>query len=566
MTLPNASNTSVTSPRVRLPDLRRLRRDPHIVMASMCSNLLSLALPLVMIQVYDRIIPREGYATMTVLAAGLASAALIDLLLRLARGRIMGSASARFEAEARAEVFRRLLSRDPALDGLDRGALHDRLDGVDRLRKHHGGEAATALLDLPFVLVFIAVLSLISPLLGLTVSTIALTAVGLVSIQRRAIGALTAQRQERDQRRHAFLTEAIEGAEMIRNLGIGDLMQRRYERLMSVNVGLTSALNGKVSLAQGITAAIGLMAPVVMAGVGSWLYIAGQMSVGAVAAAVLLTSRVIQPVLKIEALLAGEANLARTESQTRDLLSARTPRAGGLWLDRIDGISLDKVTLAPDGADQRGLREASLELRRGDCLWLTGDEGSGRSRLMSLLAGGGLLQSGTLRLNGRDSREIAPEVFADRVALLRADHTLLEGTLLENLCAFDIAGNRRKALALAEELGISEFIARHPEGLAMRVAAGQSGGLPTSIHDGAVLVSGLVRMPDVILFEEANAGLDRAVDTRLLGYLRRRLPDVITVIVSHRPSYTALANRVAELRDGRLVEILQGPADRKAAG
>lgn len=535
-------------------NLRSLRHNPHVVAASLCVNLLGLALPLVMIQVYDRIIPKEGYATLSVLAIGLATAALADFMIRLARGRLMAIASGRFETEAYRRAFSNLLQNGTPLDDLDPGVLHDRVESIERVRKHHASEAAAALLDLPFIFLFIGVMALISPVLGLSVCVLALLSMGIVWFQRREILKLNTFRQSRDQQRHSFLVEAIEGIEMIKSLGIEDLMQRRYERLMSVNAAITHDLSQRVTLTQGITSSIGLMAPVLMAGVGSFLVIDGQMSVGGVAASVLLTGRVIQPMLRIEALLAGEADVKRSEDQTHELLHARARHSGSKTLDRIDQIALRDVTVAPRPDKPPLFENVSLTLRRGDCVALTGAEGCGRSVLLSVLSGRLRPTAGALFVNGVLLADIDQDALSDRISTLSPDYTMLEGTLLENLTAFDTARYQEPAFKLADEMGISNFISRHSDGLSLQVAARNANSLPKAIHDGVILISGLVRAPDVILFDEANVGLDRAIDQNMVQVLRRRMPKAIIVMVTHRPSYLALANRIVRVEAGSLVE------------
>ena len=547
-------------------NLRRLRRNPHVVMASLCANVLGLALPLAMIHVYDRIIPREGYATLAVLAAGLATAAVADFLIRLARGRLMAAASSRFETEAYRRAFSNLLQQGTRLNDISPGALHDHMESIERVRKHHASEAASAMLDLPFIVLFIAVMALISPLLGVSVCALALLSMGVVWFQRRKILKLNTFRQTRDQQRHSFLMEAIDGVEMIKSLGIEDLMQRRYERLMSVSAAITHDLSRRVTLTQGITSSIGLMAPVLMAGVGSFLVISGQMSVGGVAASVLLTGRVIQPMLRIEALLAGEADVKRSEKQARELLQADAPRSAIKKIARIDDIALRGVTIARQATEDPLFDNISLSLRRGDCVALVGEDGCGKSTLLSVLAGRTRPTSGSVHINGLAIDEIDPDAFCDRISTLSPDYTMLEGSLLENLTAFDVPRHQKRAFKLAEELGISSFISRHSDGLSLQVAARNANSLPKAIHDGVVLISGLVRCPDVILFDEANVGLDRNIDQNMLNVLRRRIPDAIVVMVTHRPSYMSLANRLIRINDGCLIEEKTPQAERSMAG
>ena len=533
-------------------DMRGLRRNPHIVVASLVANTLGLALPLMMIQVYDRIIPRQGYETLTVLAAGLLVAAVAEFTIRMARGHLFALGGLRFDCFAYDQAFKRLLQFGTVSQTHDRGIDHDRMESIERVRKSHASEAATALLDIPFIFLFIAVMALISPIMGAAICVFSILSVAIVLVQRRKILRDSEERQERDRKRHSFLMETLEGIEMIKSLGIEALMQRRYERLMSVSTYITHQISGRINFTQGVTAAIGLVAPVMMSGIGSLLVISGQMSIGGLAATVLLTSRVIQPTLRIEALLAGQRDVKRAERDVDDLLNAPILHQGQTGVQKIEDLQFENVSLSMHGSDNFLFQDVSIQFQKGDCIHLTGQEGSGRSLFLALIAGHVTPSSGRILINGLPMENILAQSLSDRISLLSSDYTLLEGTVLENLTAFEVDRYHEVAFDLAKELGISDFISHHSDGLGMRVAAGTATSLPKSIHDGILLISGLVRTPDIILFDEANAGLDRQTDLQMIEILRRRIPETIVFMVTHRPSYIALANRRFTLRNGQL--------------
>ena len=551
---------------MRFPhDLRRLRWDPTIVAASLLTNLFALALPLAMLQVYDRVIPNGGTATLAALAAGLGVVALADLAVRVARGQLIAAAAARFEAATQERALDRILraGADPFWTG-DDVPLIDRFAAIERLRRHHGSEAAVAFLDLPFIAVFLAVMTVISPVLGSGALAITALALVLVWLHRRRINRLGDERLQRDHRRHAFLSESIEGIEAIRGLGVEPSMERRYERLMAGSAAITHDLAGAVNYTQGLAGTLALMSPVVMSGLGSYLVITGQMTVGGLAAGVLLTGRIIQPALRIEALLAGERDTAGAARALGGLLRAPNLGEGRVRAERIDAIELEDVSWSPAPDARPVIDGVSLVLRRGDCVSIEGEDGSGRTTLLTLIAGHRRPTGGRVTVDGTDLREIDPACLADRMSLLSPDHRMLSGTLFENLAALQPGRLGRDALALAREMGVDEAVAAHHEGYAAAVGARGADGLPNAVHDGVLLVAGLVGRPDVILFDEANSHLDARADQALRALLQRRIPEAITVLVTYRPSFKALAGRHYALSDGRL-RRLEPPAEARRA-
>lgn len=536
--------------------LRSLRWNPHVVLASLSASLLGLTLPLLMIQVYDRIIPNSGLSTLSALAVGLAAASLLDFIVRRAQGHIVSRAGLSFEFEAHEAAFAQLLhvGADP-FDRRSPGDTYDKLASIDRIRQHYCSPATSALLDIPFLLIFLALLTLISPVFGASVIALATASVGAVWALRRRILQLKAERQDRDRRRHSFLVETLTGIEMIKSFGIEEPLTRRYERLMAGSSLITAKLTGRINFLHAVMGTIGITAPVIMSGLGTLLVMQEKMSIGGLAASVLLTGRIIQPVLRIEALLAGEQDIRHSEADFRELLSKNPRAAGDLPVGSVETLKLNNLNWAASPDTPLILRDVSITLHRGDCVLLNGASRSGRSSLLGLIAGHLLPSGGDIWINGLPMEKCDPVEVNRRIRVLSCEYNMLEGTLMENLTGFDEEHYRDKAFELARELGIDKHISRHAEGLRMRVSSNLTGSLARSLHDAVFLISSLATEPDVILFDEANVGLDHLLDKNFLEMLRRRVPNAIIVMVSNRPAYQKLANRHLLLAHGTVTEV-----------
>jgi ATP-binding cassette subfamily C protein LapB len=282
--------------------------------------------------------------------------------------------------------------------------------------------------------------------------------------------------------------------------------------------------------------------------------IEGQMTIGGLAAGVLLTNRIIQPTLRIEALIAGERDVRPAVGGVQALLASPMRDCGRKRLGAVETLELDGVGWSPGDGRPPLLRDVSLTLRRGDCISVSGADGSGRSLLLSLMAGQRQPTQGEIRVNGTPLRAFDPADVSRRVSRLDAQHTMLDGTLLQNMTAFEPEANRDSAFRLSRELGIDGFISGLPRGFTVPVASRGGVGLPKAIHDGALIVSGLVNRPDVVLFDEANLGLDHRTDAALIRLLAALRDDVIMVLVTYRPSLRALARRHFHIAGARLSE------------
>lgn len=540
--------------------LRALRRDPYVVAASLTANVLGLAVPIAMIQIYDRIIPNAAVETLTALGIGVGLALLAELILRLARGQMLAIAGARFERQAYQDTVAKLIYEDPSRATNDApGHLINTVSGIDRLRNFHAGDSAAALLDLPFIVLFLGLILLISPPLALVVLAMLMVAFGLAHAMRRQIVHLNAGRQTLDDRRQSFLIETLQRIDVVRSLGAEDFMQRRYERLMAGSARIGANLSIQMQMTQGITSAIGLVAPLITASAGAALVMTDRMSIGALAAVVLLSGRIVQPVLRIEALLVGEQDTKRSLVELERIAVRPQRQSGERALASVDEVTLENITWRAKPDAPPIFENLSLTLRRGECIAVTGAAGAGRSLLLRLLAGDRDPTEGALLVNGHPIQAYQRADVAARIRLVTRRNVLLEGSLLENMADFEPERYRMQALELAQALGLDRFVAQHREGLGFRVGQGGERHLPVAIADTVGIVASLVSSPDVILFDEANTGLDQRHDRLLTEWLAAQKPERIIVLVSHRPSLLAIADRTLRIDAGRLRKSAPAP-------
>ena len=530
--------------------LIKSRRTPSVILASFGANLLSLAVPMAMIHIYDRVIPNQGYETLTVLGMLVFGSIFAEILLRTARRHILEGAAERFERAAYPAALKSLMLNDPAA-GLreSQGGLYRGVMAVERLRGAHVGETSMALLDLPFAFLFLAIIAMISPVAGLSVFLILSMAFLILRVARRKVLAMQIKRKANETQRHSFLTDTLRGMDVVKSMRIEEFMLRRYERLLGSSADISADTAKSVQLAQGFTAAVGTLSPLLIGSIGAIMVIQGQMTVGALAAIVLLTGRIIQPILRVEAFLAGRENTQQDRLDLEDILAAPQIKAGTAPLsgaDRLDLKGVGRKEASDHGVVFSGI---DLTLHRGDCLAITGADKRTKSAFLRLLAGELPIERGTIEVNGRSLFEYALE---DRQAAIRyfgTDNALIEGTLIDNMTVFRPRLYRDRAVELAQQIGIETAISQSPDGFALRVGSGAKALLPKSLADAALIVGGLVTDPQIILFDEANAALDRDIDQRLLNILEAGRFDRITVMVSNRPSYLRTATQTLDISE-----------------
>ncbi|MSP68507.1 MAG: ABC transporter permease, partial [Alphaproteobacteria bacterium] len=272
----------------------RLRQTPVLIVATLVINLLSMALPIVILQVYDRVIPNNALATLLILVCGLGVAILIDALLRSARAAVAGWLAASHEHALGCTMVEALLGADlRTLEAQSPGVQLDRLGSVDAVRDFHASEGPLILVDLPFVVLFLALMYLIGG--SIVVAPIVIAAVfGIVCLHLggRLRFALT-ERSAWDDRRINFAIEILNGIHTIKAHAMENLMARRYERLMESTAGATRRIAFQSATAQNVGALFSQLSLAGVAAYGSVLVLQGNLTIGALGACTLLAGRTI---------------------------------------------------------------------------------------------------------------------------------------------------------------------------------------------------------------------------------------------------------------------------------
>lgn len=547
--------------RWRLPKIHWLGRDT--LLASFTLNLLALALPMVLLQVYDRIIPNQATGTLAALILGLAAALVLEAILRSMRSYLAGWAGAQFEHEASTQAVGKLLHADLAEIEREAAGVHlDRLGAIDPVRDFYANQAALLLVDLPFVVLFIGVLGLIGGWLALVPVILLGVFVATAYLLGERLGKALDQRADWDDRRYNFIIELLSGIHTVKGLALESLMLRRYERLLSSCVGTSYQTTFLASIAQGLGGLFSQLTMIAVASVGAIMVVGGSLSMGGLAAAILLGGRTVQPVLKAMSLWTqfqniklGKARLAKVFALTDE-----TRQDAGA-LDGFSGkVEIEDLhfRFAEDMPDR--LSGIDLTLEPGAFIGVSGANGCGKSTLLWSLMGGHRPHRGRILFDGVDIAGIDPVKLRQHVAFLPQRGVLFQGTVLDNLTLFRGDAYIEEAIGIANRLGLDRVFATLPDGFETRVGDAAADSLPGGVVQRIVIARALVGRPKLILFDEANTALDGESDARLRDLLAEMKGHSTIVLVSYRPSLLNLADRRFELVEGRLKEIVPRPA------
>ncbi len=540
---------------------------PDILVSSLFLNVLSLALPMVLLQVYDRIIPNVALQTLTLLIFGLIIVLIIDVLLRTARAYLSGWIGAKYEHEMGCNAVEKLLRADlQELEKLSPGVHLDRLSSIDSVRDFYSSQAGLALVDLPFVFLFLGLLGYIGGAL-LVIPVILLLILGCVAF---ILGVRLKEALKNDtlweDRRYSFIIEILSGIHSIKGMAMENLMGRRYEKLMENCSKASFEVIFLSGLSQGIGSIFSQITMVAVASVGSVLVINGQITMGALAASTLLAGRTVQPLLRALGIWTRFQHIQIAKEKLHHINNTSRERPEETTdIARVDSIEMKNVHFRYEEDGKEILNNISLKLKHGDIIGIRGGNGSGKSTLLWALMGGLKPTSGKILINGQNPKTFSTDSLRSRIAYLPQKPVMFRGTILDNLTMFRGDEHIDDALKIAEMLELNRILARMPDGYDTMIGDGAQNEIPPGIAQRITIARSLASKPDVILFDEANSGLDTQSDNDLQKLIER-LKDVATIVlVSYRPSLLRLADRQFDLKDGCLIEQIQREPQKKTA-
>jgi ATP-binding cassette subfamily C protein LapB len=529
--------------------------------ATVVINLIALATSIYSMQVYDRVIPRAGFDTLIVLTGGMVFALLVDMLIRNTRAMMIDREAGVIDSEVSEFFYARMQA--VRLDARPRsiGTMAAQLRGTDQVRSLLSSASLFVLADLPFALLFMAVMAWIGGIVAIVPLVAFPLALVLAWLMARFIKADTAAAQVTGNRKNGQLVEALDAAETIKaNLG-GWHMLASWNRLVDevqdhdLKVKRWSALSGSgFSFIQQL-AYVGVVC------VGAFQVAQGNMTMGGVIACSILSGRVNGPLVAALPNLIVQWGYARSSLAALDgILSMPSDQPDDRQMIRQSNLSahlrLENVRFAHQGSRQ-GMSLPSLKIAPGERIGIVGPVGSGKSTLLKLLAGLYAPQEGHVLVDGVDIRQVAEEDLRRQVIYFPQDYRLITGSLRDNLTLGLPTPDDEVLLETASKTGLAELIKNHPMGLDLPISEGGNG-----LSGGQRVQVGLTRLlltkPKVLLLDEPTANLDQESEARVLQAIIQAIgPQCTLIFVTHKMQLVGLVQRLLVVANGQIA--MDGP-------
>lgn len=525
-------------------------------------NLLMLTGPLFMIQVYDRVLTSRSVPTLTALFALVVGLYLFLALFDLVRTRILSRAGYWLEQEVMDATFRAYIFRGLSSDRPDYKPLND----LAAVRGWLGSPGPLAFFDLPWFPIFLVVVALMHPLLGILACVGAVVVIVLALLNQWATKGTLGEATRGELQESRLAADSERNAEALLAMGMLPHVSARWRQVRSDSAAAAQRGGERAEVFAAASKSFRLLLQSAILGLGAWLAIGEQISPGMIVAASIIAGRALAP---IDQAIGGWRMTQRAWiawHRLRGYLVADDRRAGGTPLrlseptGRVDVVGVTKLPRAPKPSDPNPkaiLADVTFHLEAGDGLGIIGPSASGKSTLAKLLVGAWMPDRGSVRLDGATFEQWHPEQVGPRVGYLPQQVELIEGTIAENIARFDSQARDRDIVSAAQLADVHEMILSLPEGYGTRLDA-----KPLPLSGGQLQRIALARAvfgdPCLLVLDEPNANLDAEGDAALAEAIRSMRARGCTVIVmAHRPSAIAAVDQLLMLKAGR--QIAFGP-------
>ena len=541
-------------------------REPSVPVAvkfaSFSVNLLALALPLSIMQVYDRIIPNHSSATLAYLFLGLTLVIAIDYVLKTSRSALLSWHATQFGEKVENEAVSRFLrapnaafERDPAEVNVSRYAA------AAALADYHSGQARLVAIDLPFVGIALIVMTIVGGTMVLVPAVLFFFFAALAISRARAFRKILDVRTAQDNRKYDFIAEVLAGIHTVKVMAMEPQMQRRFERLQQAvaETTMASILTGQANQTSALV--YGSVSQLIVVAIGGSQVINDHLTMGALACCTMLSGQILQPLLRAISLWTERESVDHRRAEVRLLLDLPSVEVAPAEhaADVMGDIEFEKVTFRYDAAADFALGVVDLSIRAGTIVGVKGEDGSGRTTLLKLIQGDIEPASGRVTIGGVPTMDANFPAIRSRIAYVGAAPVIFSGTIMENLTIFS-PEKRDFARKMSQLLGLEATINLLPDGYETMLGRGMGDDLPMSIAQQVNIVRALTNRPRVLALDEANMLLDAIAEPALIRALQTLRGHLTVMIVTHRPSLLALCDRLMIVEDGHAAWSVAEPA------
>ncbi len=546
---------------------RTMKKNIHIyklvILAAILINLFVIAIPLFTMNVYDRVLPNKAVDTLWVLFIGISFVLIFDLILKLLRAYFIEQAGKRADIRMSSKIFDQLLNIKLDSKPSSTGLFVSRLQSFESVREFFTTATITALVDLPFVLFFVFIIFYIAGPLGyVSLATIIISLLFSWFMQKPIKETIEKSAKE-DQIKQTTLTETVTGLEIIKSVRAQNRMRTHWERAISQ----TSYYSNKSHyLSQIVTYVVGFISQfssILIVAFGVLLANEGEITMGAIIAAMILNGRVVGPVSQIVGMIIRLDRTMLSLNNIDEIMNMPVERvANKKYLSRpnLDGdIVYKDVNFSYKEQNFSVLKDVNIRIKKGEKVGIIGKIGSGKSTLAKLLMNLYEPTNGSILIDNTEIRQIDPVDLRRSIGYVPQEPFLFMGTIKDNITIGEQYASDEEILRASQIAGVHRFLGKHEAGYDLIVGErgeGLSGGEKQSV----TLARAILSNPNILVLDEPTNSMDDLTEQQFKNNLKTVISDKTVIIVTHKPSILSLVDRLIVVDEGKIVA--DGPKEK----
>ncbi|ROR99915.1 ATP-binding cassette subfamily B protein/ATP-binding cassette subfamily C protein/ATP-binding cassette subfamily C protein LapB [Sinobacterium caligoides] len=532
-----------------------------LILASFVVNVLALVIPLFTMNVYDRVVPNQAFASLWVLAIGAGIAVLFDWFLKQARTALTDIAGKHVDAEVSSGIFAKVMGMQLENKPESLGAFSKQVQDFDSVRDFLTSATLIAAIDLPFTLLFIIIIGWLGGPMVLVPITIILFLITLSLLLQRKMKASLDETSRLSCHRHAQLLESLSVIAEAKQNNAQGILQRRWEHAtgaladwQSNTKSLTNTLSHSLASSQQLVTVMLII-------YGVYRISEGLLSMGGLIAIVMLSGRTASSINQLAMLVMRYQQTKTAVESVESVMNLPQENQVSRQINRADfegQVQLKDVSFKYPNQKASVLQHIDLEVNSGERVALMGPPGAGKSTLLALLAYQYRPSEGQIYFDGIEANQWPCDILRKKTGWVAQQPILQYGTILENM-AFGLGeiekDNLKQALIRS---GVVLFIDQLENGLETNVGEGGmalSGGQRQSVG----LARALLRQPSFLLLDEPTSSIDEKGEGYIIQQLKKLPNTTTTIIATHRQSILSICDRVIQLEQGKIVRDIYQP-------
>lgn len=535
---------------------------PHLnalIASTICINLLGLALPVMMMQVYNRILPSRSEDTLLIISIGVIIAAACDLALKMARHQIIFNNAANFEIKTSNRILNRVLNADRsksstapatqiAQDILSVGQLKNAYSGITQV---------TLFLDLPYTVLLLVVLTYITGWLVIVPASILLAFGTWILLSRKKIAVAEDLNTHHNNMRYDFLASTLFAIHTVKANCLEAAFTRRFETLQQRDAKsryTTTYVSGKADM---ISNSIPQVMTISIVTIGATLVVEHSINVGALIAAVLLAGQTIQPFQRAISCLAQ----LHKHKLTRQRIQAhmRHPQIGGVAQAHLQCVPVEWQTIKLTNVSYEDRKAAhksifknlNMEIKRNSTILISGTIENGKNELLELIAGTHTPTEGLITIGESTPSKITESSRRKLAAHLTAKSYIFSGSIMDNLTGFR-AIDHSKIKSICSTLEIDRAVSALPHGYDTVISTTNNAQASHSLCQRIAIARELLHEPDIIIFNDADHGLDQSSQNLLYNLLKDLSGRKTIIMATENKRFSELATEIWKIEQGQI--------------